>query len=466
MMAEILSISFSSMPTTLPSRALRLPRERFLAGALLDGRSQLQTGMFDEFCKVIETGTPVVKESFEYEDPQGDRKGKRVFDIQATRLGDGFAVSWRDVTEHRRMQVALEKQKALLSTVLDTLPVGVWVADETGEIVLGNQAGQKIWGDRCSPLTSPYGYCRGWWRKSGRRIALEEWPLLQAVKWGETTLEEEIDLEPAGAKGKTILCSAVPLRDQQQKITGAIMVTQEITERKQMEMELAEVQRRLMDGIESERRRLAQELHDGPMQDLYGIEFHLKALATDTQGEPLRPGLADTNAAVQDVIRVLRDICGDLRPPALVHFGLKRAILSHIEKFIMEHPEIKVDLDLASDHNALPEPVRMALFRIYQHTLSNIARHAQATRIGIHFHQSEEVAVLVISDNGIGFRLPRKVELAREGHLGLIGSSERAESVGGHLTIDSRPGAGTTIRAEVPLRPDQAVPAGTASEVA
>jgi signal transduction histidine kinase len=286
------------------------------------------------------------------------------------------------------------------------------------------------------------------------------------VKWGESTLEEEIDLEPAGMKGKTILCSAVPLRDQQQKITGAIMVTQEITERKKMEMELAEVQRRLMDGIESERRRLAQELHDGPMQDLYGIEFHLKAMATDAQGELLRPGLADTNAAVQDVIGVLRDICGDLRPPALVHFGLKRAILSHIEKFILEHPDIQVDLDLASDHNALPEPVRMALFRIYQHILSNIARHARATRVGIHFHQSEEVAILEISDNGVGFRLPRKVELAREGHLGLIGSSERAESVGGHLTIDSRPGAGTTIRAEVPLHPERAVPAEATSEAA
>jgi len=433
---------------------------------LLEGQPQLKTGLFEEFCRLVETGTPVVKESFEYESTQDGLPGKRAYDIQATRLGDGFTVSWRDVTEHRQMQLALQQQEALLRTVLDTLPVGVWAANEDGTIVLGNQAGQKIWGDRYSPLTSPYGFSRSWWRKSGRRIAPEEWPMLRAVKWGETILEEELDIEPAGGMRKTILCSAVPLRVGQEKITGAIMVTQEITERKQMEMELAEVQRRLMDGIESERRRLAQELHDGPIQDLYGIEYHLKAMSTDPQADPLKPGLADTDAAVQDVIHVLRDLCGDLRPPALVHFGLRRAILSHIEKFMLEHPEINVDLDLVNDHDRLPEPIRMALFRIYQNTLSNIARHARASQVRIHYGLSEHLAVLEISDNGVGFRLPRKVELAREGHLGLIGSSERAESVGGHLTVETRPGAGTTIRAEVPVLPNRAIPAEQASEAA
>lgn len=133
-------------------------------------------------------------------------------------------------------------------------------------------------------------------------------------------------------------------------------------------------------------------------------------------------------------------------------FGLEKAILSHVEQFRTEHPEIKIRLNLEPDGQRLPERVRLALFRIYQQAIANIIRHAQASKVQIRFNLDEHSARLEIEDNGRGFDVPeRLVGLVRKGHLGLVGAAERAEAIGGKLTISSQPGKGTTIQVEVNL---------------
>jgi PAS domain S-box-containing protein len=364
------------------------------------------------------------------------------------------------------MEAALRQQEALLRTVVDTLPVGVWVVDRDGRVALGNQVGLHIRGGAQLDREQTGGL-RAWWRRSGRRIAPPEWPITRAIANGETLLEEEIDIETPDGQRRTILSSTAPLKDERSQVTGAVMVFQEITERKRMEAELSEVQLRLMDGLELERRRLAQELHDGPIQDLYGISFQLQGLDEEISTPAGKNSVEEVRAEAQAVVQVLREICGELRPPTLVHFGLKRAILSHIEKVGKDHPEIKIELSLVEDRTELPEPIRLALFRIYQHSLSNIVRHAHADRIEINFDLVNRTAILEIRDNGVGFEVPRRwVKLAREGHLGLIGSSERAESVGGKLEIESAPGKGATIRATVPIPQDNTVIAEAAKQTA
>jgi PAS domain S-box-containing protein len=440
--------------------------EAMLDRRLLDMLPNLnQHGLFDALTQVVETGKPLVMKGVDFEDTWGGQTPfQRALDIQATRLGDGVAASWRDVTEDRRMETALRRQEELLRTVMDTLPVGVWVVDRDGEVVLGNRAGVQIWGGGLQKIQEKGGL-RAWWSRSGRRLSLKEWPVTRVMAHPEMLLEEEIDIETPDGRRKTILNSTVSLQDEQGRVSGALMVSQEITERKRMEAELAEVQRRLMDGIETERRRLAQELHDGPIQDLYGISYLLQGMADDLPTDAEKRGLEEARAETQAVVYVLREICGELRPPALVHFGLKRAILSHIEKFSKDHPGIQVELHLVDDRTELTEPVRMALFRIYQHTLSNVARHAGAKTIAIHFDMIDKMASLEIIDNGVGFEVPRHwVKLAREGHLGLIGSSERAESVGGRLEIESAPGKGTTIRALIPIPQDNTITAESSKQ--
>ncbi len=229
----------------------------------------------------------------------------------------------------------------------------------------------------------------------------------------------------------------------------------QIAERKRAEAELAEMRRRLMEGREAERLHLAQELHDGPVQDLYGISYQLAGLRDAVRDETSLAHLAAGRATLQQVIQTIRAICGELRPPALAPFGLEKASRSHAERFQKLHPELNVQLDLMPDEQALPERVRLVLFRIYQQMLTNVVRHAGARQVTIQLELDGKQAVLEVRDDGRGFKAPaRWIELARQGHLGLIGAVERAEAVGGQLKITSAPGKGTRVQARVPYLND------------
>lgn len=202
---------------------------------------------------------------------------------------------------------------------------------------------------------------------------------------------------------------------------------------------------------EVERLHLAQDLHDGPLQELYGISYQIRALQNTEGLESALAGLSQVDDMLQKQIQTLRAFCGELRPPTLAPFGLEKAIQSNVEHFRQSHPEIKVHLDLMHDGKTLPEKVRMALFRIYQELMNNIARHSRATQVTVRFHLDEEQVILEIEDNGRGFNMPKRlVELGRSGHLGLIGALERSEAIGGQMKISSNPGDGTLIQVRVP----------------
>jgi PAS domain S-box-containing protein len=229
---------------------------------------------------------------------------------------------------------------------------------------------------------------------------------------------------------------------------------QEIAERKRTQAELAEVQRRLTESREAERVRLAQDLHDGPVQELYGVSFRLSGLKEALPDEAEQNGLAAVQSTIQQVIQSLRATFSELRPPALAPFGLEKALRSHAEQFQIAHPELEINLKLTPDGQVLPEPVRLALFRIYQEALNNVLRHAEAKKIWIRLMLEATQAILEIQDDGLGFKATQRwIELARQGHLGLIGMVERAEAIGGELQVVSAPGAGTTIRVVAP-RPE------------
>jgi signal transduction histidine kinase len=218
----------------------------------------------------------------------------------------------------------------------------------------------------------------------------------------------------------------------------------EIQERRRIEAELAEVQRRLLDRAEAERRELARDLHDGPMQELYAIMFEVEASHDGSSPENIKEKLLQ-------VVHSLRSISRELRPPALVPYGLQKALQSHLDNLQQTHPELKIEIDLMADGQMLPESVRMALYRIYQIAITNIFRHAQASKVKVTLELTQRDVILKISDNGCGFTVPsRWIELARQGHLGLVGAAERAEAAGGKLSVKSSPGEGTTIEVSVP----------------
>ena len=221
----------------------------------------------------------------------------------------------------------------------------------------------------------------------------------------------------------------------------------EIASRKRAETEVAELRGRLSDSRESERRLLAQELHDGPIQDLFAISYKLQAFSESTQ----EPQFKSMQEEVMRVVGTLRKLCEELRPSALISYGLGEAIQSHLEEFKQQYPSYEVHSEL-KEVDGLPEKISLALYRIYQQALINIVRHAHADRIVVRFQVEADQALLEVQDNGRGFSVPTNwIDFARQEHFGLIGGFERAEAVGGKMTIYSSPGNGTRIQVRVPL---------------
>lgn len=234
---------------------------------------------------------------------------------------------------------------------------------------------------------------------------------------------------------------------------GISVYSQDVTDRARLEAEtrqqaaLSEIQRRLIEQREQERVQIARDLHDGPVQELTGAALGLQGLVLDfPDGDPARQ-LAAIRDSLQKQIAELRAYAQELRPPALPKFGLEKAIQSHLETFQAKHPMLHIDFQARQNGELLPEPVRLAFYRIYQQALNNIVKHAQATRVAIRLEKKTDHIELEVIDNGKGFDPPADwLALARGGHLGLVGMRERAEAVGARLEVLSRPGDGTTIR--------------------
>ena len=168
---------------------------------------------------------------------------------RAHRAADGTVIAYdgaaEDVTAQRRASESLQERERLLDTVLESLPVGVWIADADGTIRRGNPASRQIWqGARYVP-PAEYAVYRGWWRRTGEPIAPEQWSLARAIRDGESSTDEEIEIECFDGTRKVILNSGVPLRDGDGRVVGAIATNLDITERVRAEDRLAEVRREL-----------------------------------------------------------------------------------------------------------------------------------------------------------------------------------------------------------------------------
>lgn len=206
---------------------------------------------------------------------------------------------------------------------------------------------------------------------------------------------------------------------------------------------VARSRRYVAEGREKERKRLAQEIHDGPVQELHGLHMQLKA-------SPDSPDSDRFQAVGEELVRVtseLRAMSADLHPPALQRFGLPAALRSHADRLSDRHADLHIDTELDEKCGSLPDEFALALFRIAQEAMNNAAQHGQARHLDIQFHCEDRTVELEIRDDGTGFELPEDWHtLADEDHYGLLGMQERAEVIGADLDVDSAPGKGTRVR--------------------
>lgn len=293
-------------------------------------------------------------------------------------------------------------------------------------------------------------------------VPAEETPLARAFR-GETVTNQRLIVDNHEGSDRIFFVSASPIYVKG-NMTGVVMVGKDVTEQERIEHALiessaqVETQRLLMNHREMERQEIARDLHDGPLQDLIAINFNLMEALEIEDKEQRLARFEALQSLVQKGIQDLRSFCNELRPPALVPFGLERAIRSHLETFHMMYPDLHVELHLMKDGKLLPEETRLAFFRIFQELLNNVAKHAKATQVDVTFSYDEEQIVLEVVDNGIGFEMPYNwVSLAREGHLGLVGVRERAEAVGGKVKVISAPGKGTHVKVTASFTPAAAI---------
>ena len=203
----------------------------------------------------------------------------------------------------------------------------------------------------------------------------------------------------------------------------------------------------LAEGREAERLSLARDLHDGPLQDLQSLQMRLTLLA---RADAAPADLTDAAADVQRVAGELRRTSEALRPPALGPFGLAAALRTAAARLADAAPGVDIDADLDDDGQMLPEAVRLALFRVAQEAMTNAVRHGRPRRVAVTLRVHPGSVVLTVEDDGAGFEAPADPQTpVRPGHYGLVGMAERAEAIGGALTLASRPGA-TRVRLAVP----------------
>ena len=204
--------------------------------------------------------------------------------------------------------------------------------------------------------------------------------------------------------------------------------------------------RRVVRAQEPERQRLARELHDETGQALTSILLGLKPLEEALADHPARADLAQLRELVVNALQDVRRLAVELRPAVLDDFGLVAALERLIEGFA-EQSEIRVDFHSALGELRLPTEVESTLYRVVQESLTNIVKHADAHNISVSLARRESTVAAVIEDDGSGF----DQRAVREESVGLIGMRERLALLDGRLEIESRPGAGTTVVAEVPL---------------
>lgn len=215
---------------------------------------------------------------------------------------------------------------------------------------------------------------------------------------------------------------------------------------------------RLVNVQEAERSRLGRELHDQAGQNLTALSLTLKLMRTElAAGEPdtgmvsqMTTRLDDASELVIQTTQRIRNVMDDLNPPALEEFGLAAALRGYVQRFTA-HTGIPAGVSSSEPARRLAHPVELALFRIAQEALTNIARHAQAAQVWIKIEQTALLTRMVIGDNGVGMSLPLPDALPAAAHptWGLRIMRERAESVGSTLQVDSAPDRGTQIIVEV-----------------
>ncbi|QEH33430.1 Signal transduction histidine-protein kinase/phosphatase DegS [Aquisphaera giovannonii] len=423
-------------------------------------------------------------------------------EANAAELRDRQGELEHEIAERRRVETEREHLFGELSTargrleaVLRQMPAGVVIAEApSGRIVLANEQSRGIWGTLPQAGSEPPEWDPGRLKgKDGRGYLPHEWPLARSLHAGEVVKGEEILFPRDDGEWGTMTVSSVPIRDQAGGVVAAVAILDDITARKRAEEALLqareelerrvagrtadlaraneslraevaerrraeqtrnELLRRLVAVQEEERVRIARELHDQMGQQLTALKLGLEALAASLPGEGGgHDRLSRLLKLTRQIGHDMHRIAWELGPAVLGELGLPEALSNYAEEW-SGHSGVPVQVQATGPwESRLPSQVETSLYRVVQEALTNVAKYANASRVGLILNRNADDVLVIVEDDGVGFDAEHATDPAQpRRRLGLAGMKERVGSVGGALQIESIPGGGTTLFVRVPLR--------------
>src|SRR5512136_164739 len=238
------------------------------------------------------------------------------------------------------------------------------------------------------------------------------------------------------------------MRDEWGKPIGIIGFTRDITERRRYEAQLRALSSRLVELQEAERRHIARELHDQIGQSLTGVRMLLGMLPV-RRSKNSGKSISEIQGLIDDMMNRVKDLSLELRPSTLDDLGLLPTLLRHLATYKTQ-TNISVHFKQRGLERRFNPQIETAVFRIIQEGLTNVARHAKVTEVEVRIVATRNNLRIQIDDSGKGFA--HKAVFASDTASGITGMQERAALLGGLLSVESVPGVGTRLAAEIPLK--------------
>jgi len=349
----------------------------------------------------------------------------------------------------------LRRSEDRIRLIIDTIPTMAWSVRPDGTVDFLNQRWLDYTGLSLEQyVQEPTGPIH----PADIPRVIERWLAEMAV--GEP-YEEEMRLRRADGEYRWFLVRTAPLRDEQGNLVKWYGVSIDIEDRKQAEEKLKATSEQLrafsaslQSAREEEATRIAREIHDDLGAALTSLKLELESIkreelpsTSDADFSRLREKRETMVQLIDEALDTVRRISSELRPSVLDDLGLLVAIKWQAQQF-QNRTGIVVHYDCLLDNVDLNQAQSTAVFRIFQEALTNILRHAQATRVNIQMNEEDGQFILTISDNGRGVTADEK---SRSESLGLLGMQERAYLIGGNINITGFDGKGTVVAVRIPI---------------
>ncbi|MGD2041391.1 MAG: PAS domain-containing protein [Anaerolineae bacterium] len=354
----------------------------------------------------------------------------------------GAVVASRDITGRQRATEALQRERNLVRRIMETSPIGIIVFDTQGRITYANQLVQQISGLSESDLHEQ-AYNAPLWHlldEDGNPLSDEDLPFAQVMNSSEAIHDVRFVSELSDGQRLSFSANAAPLINKSGRLDGVVVTVEDITAGVQAKEQAEQA------AAAAERERLARDLHDAVTQTLFSVAAIAEALPRVWERDPqeARSGLEALRQLTQGALAEMRTMLLELRPSSLAEHDLG-TLLRQLTEAMTGRTQMPITIGIEGECS-LPVEVRIALYRIAQEALHNIAKHAQANQAWVDLSCSATHAELRIRDDGGGFE-PQTIDPHR---LGLSIMHERARAIGAMLKIDSQPGQGTVVVAHWP----------------